>query len=277
MIFQQTFYNFIVYVYALSLLFYSADIFGQRNRRSRQLGTGLITFVWSLETLFFIYRMTQSSYIPIYTMFETLIFFSWLLTTLGMILQLALRMDLFSFFVNAGSFVFLIGSLFFDPSSTATIYQWHKEEQFVFIHILFALTAYAVFCLSAVFSGTYLFLHKKLKGKQWSFSLFRLPSLDQMDRYAFRCVISGVLLLMISLVFAFFWIMIIGDLALLFDIKVMSTLGLLIVYVVYVLLHYQRDTSAKRRAWLNLICCAILFLNLFFFNYTSTFHQWTWV
>ncbi|MFD2670510.1 cytochrome c biogenesis protein CcsA [Marinicrinis sediminis] len=273
MVFEQTFYNFMVYMYALSLLFFSADLFGRKNPLAKQVGTGLLTFVWVLQSLFFIFRVSATTYIPVYSMFETLFFLAWILGTLSLILLLVFRMDWIFFFVSVSAFCFLLSSLFFNPAAAIeSTAEWHQEEPFIFIHILFALSGYSIFALGAIFSGTYLFLHRKLKQKKWSALLNKLPSLDRIDAYAFRSVVAGAGLLVLSLLFALIWIIIIGDLSMLMDVKVGSTIGLLIMYVVYVLLHYRRGTSGKRRAWLNVCCSGVLLLNLFVVNYVSSLH-----
>ncbi|CAM3501215.1 cytochrome c biogenesis protein CcsA [Marinicrinis lubricantis] len=271
MIFHQTYYNFIVYIYALSLLFISADLY-QKNRRAKQFGTGLLAFVWLLQTVFIVSRTVVSGYLAVHSMFETLFFFSWILCTAAFILQWIVRSYGYPFFISLSGFLLLMASLFFDPSSQNVLQDWHKERHFITIHVLFAISGYAVFSISAVFSGTYLFLHRKLKERKWSLSMQRLPSLDRIDLYAFRSVMIGVLLLLCSLIFGLAGIVLAQQFEVLTDVKVLSTVVLLTVYCLYALLHYRKDSYANRRAWYNMAAYAVLMINMFVTNVISRFH-----
>lgn len=73
-------YDAIIYTYALSLLFYFSDTVG-RNRRAKRMGTGLLVFVWVLQTIFLVVRIIRHQDVPIISSFEFMFLFSWLLVT----------------------------------------------------------------------------------------------------------------------------------------------------------------------------------------------------
>ncbi len=83
MVTQTWFYDAILYIYALSLLFYFAD-FSNPNRSAKRMGTGLLLFVWVLQTIYLVYSLTSHLSLSAFSMFETLFIFGWLLVTVSL-------------------------------------------------------------------------------------------------------------------------------------------------------------------------------------------------
>ncbi|UUZ84386.1 cytochrome c biogenesis protein [Paenibacillus sp. P26] len=190
MVTQSWLYDAILYIYALSLLFYFSDFVGP-NRSAKRMGTGLLSFVWVLQTAYLAYSLLGNSGISAFSMLETLFILSWSLVTISLVINRFFRIELFVFLVNVFGFAMLALHVFSNPRMSPILSRWNINDELLFIHVSLAAASYAAFVVAAVFSGMYLFLHRKLKEKQWTQQMLRLPSLEKTDRYAFVSVVIG--------------------------------------------------------------------------------------
>ncbi|SDD25330.1 HemX protein [Paenibacillus sp. UNCCL117] len=274
MVTQTWFYDAILYMYALSLLFYFAD-FSNPNRSAKRMGTGLLLFVWVLQTGYLVSSLTVHSSLSAFSMFETLFIFAWLLVTVSLAISRFFRIELFVFFVNVLGFSVLALNMFSKPGLSPALSHWNIQDELLFIHISLAVAGYAAFVVSAVFSGMYLFLHRKLKEKQWSQRMQRLPSLERMDHFAFVAVLIGAPLMLMTISLGIVWIAIQGDYALFLDPKVLNSWFVLLAYVFYLFQRMLLKAPGNRLALWNLAAFVITLANFILTNYYSTFHQWS--
>lgn len=273
MVTQTWLYDAILYIYALSLLFYFSD-FVNPNRSAKRMGTGLLSFVWILQTVYFIYSLSIRTNLISFSMFETLFGFSWLLVTISLAVNRFFRIELFVFLVNVFGFAAFALNVFSRPGMNPTLAYWEINDELLFIHITLAVTGYAAFVLSAVFSGMYLFLHRKLKEKRWSNQMNRLPSLEKTDHYAMITAAFGTPLLLLALMLGVVWIALEGNMMLFFDPKVLNSWFVLLAYIFYLFQRLLLKVPGKRLAIWNLAAFVITVMNLVLSNYYSTFHQW---
>lgn len=269
-------YDGMMYVYTLSLLCHFSG-FVEKKRRAKQLGTGLLVFVWILQTFFFVQRLIERNDLPVISMFETLFFISWLFVTVALLIHLFLRMDMLLIMVNATGFVFLGLGLFSDREATPTLAGWDVADELLFIHITLAIASYAAFFVSALLSGMYLFLHRRLKRKKWTKAVRMLPDLGTIDRYSSRFAGIGAPLLALSLALGIIWVVLIGHLRLLYDVKVINSLLILTAYAFYFVQRLARQAPQLKLAWWNLAAFAFIIANFIVSNYLSRFHQWIWM
>ena len=269
-------YDIIIYIHALSLLFYFSD-YVSKSMRSKQMGTGLLAFVWLLQTIFFAMRWIGEAHKPFVSMFDVVVFFSWMVVTLALVLNLMFRMDLLVFFVNVYGFALLALSVFSNPNVSPSLSSWEIEDELLFIHISLAVLSYAAFAISGILSGMYLFLHRKLKEKHWSRMMHRLPSLDKIEKYASLFVLFGTPLLILSLSLGIVWIIVIKNYALLIDIKVLNSVLIIAAYSYYLLQRYSIQAPGRTLAFFNITAFGIVVVNFIISNYVSDFHQWIWI
>lgn len=269
-------YDAILYIYALSLLFSFSDV-ATKNRSAKRMGTGLLAFVWLLQTGFIVYRLVEHRYMPVLTMFEALFFYCWMLVTVSFMMNWFLRLDLLVFLLNVAGFAILALNFFSDPSATPISEQWEARDELVFIHITLAIGSYAAFLIAALLSGMYLFMHRKLKGKRWTSVMTRFPSLDKIEGYTYRTVLVGIPLLLLSVVLGIAKIVLEGDARLLTDAKVLSSFFSLAVYAFYLLQRITGKQPGYMLAFWNLAAFTVIVINFSLFNLYSGFHQWVWM
>ncbi|MFK7694194.1 inner membrane protein YpjD [Paenibacillus sp. HJGM_3] len=269
-------YDAIVYLYALSLLFYFSAAVGRR-RSAKRMGAGLLAFVWLMQTVYLGYRMYVLQYVPVLTLFESLFLVVWLLVSVSLVMSWWLRLDMIVFLVNVAGFAILAVNLFSDPAISAGSKQWEAQDHLLFIHITLAMSSYVAFLFSAIFSLTYLYMHRQLKEKTWSKLMTRFPSLDAIEDYTYRSVLIGTPLLILSLVLGMVKIGLQGNNHLLLDPKVFSTFVIMLAYVSYLVQRATGNYPGFKLARWNLAAFALVVLNYVGLNFMSRFHQWIWM
>lgn len=269
-------YDAILYLYALSLLFFFSAAVGPK-RSAKRMGTGLLAFVWLLQTVYLGYRMYVLHYVPVLTLFETLFLCVWLLVTVSLLMGWWMRVDMIVFLVNVAGFTILAVNVFSDPATSAGSKQWEAQDHLLFIHITLAISSYVAFLFSAIFSLMYLYMHRQLKGKMWSTLMTRFPSLDAIEYYTFRSVLIGTPLLILSLVLGMVKIGLEGNNHYLLDPKVFSTFFIMLAYVFYLVQRTTGNHPGYKLARWNLAAFALVVLNYVGLNFLSHFHQWIWM
>jgi HemX protein len=263
-----------LYIYALSLLFYFSDFVGE-NRSAKRMGTGLLIFVWVLQTVYLVFNVMMQRDTFVFTLFEALLMFSWLMVTLSLILNHFFRIEPLVFFANVVGFAVLALHFFSHPNVVPSLQHGQAINELLFIHATLAICSYAAFSFSAILSGMYLFLHRQLKVKNWSPAMKRMPSLEKMEKYTFYSIIMGFPLLLLSLVLGVIWIALRGEHSLLLDPKVIHSMFVLMIYLAYLFQRRYSQISGTRLAWWNIGAFAFVLVNFLLLNLLSGFHRWT--
>jgi HemX protein len=274
MVTKSWLYDAIIYIYALSLLFYFSDFVGS-NRSAKRMGTGLLSFVWVLQTIYLVLGLIYHDPTVAFSMFETLFLLTWLLVTVSLVVNRFFRIDLFVFTVNVLGFSVLALNFFSNPKVSPTLASWNINDELLFIHISLSIASYTAFVVAGVFSAMYLFLHRQLKEKNWSKLMQRLPSLDKTDHYSYVSVIIGAPLLLLGMSLGVVWIALEGDPSLFFDPKVINSWFVLLAYIFYLFQRLMLKTPGYKLALWNLAAFFIMALNVVFANFYSSFHQWS--
>lgn len=270
MITSHWFYDAMLYLYALTLLFYFSD-FVDANRSARRIGTGLLMFVWGLQTGYLVYRMMSHLDVGYISGFEYWFAVSWLLVTISLVISQFFRIEYLVFIVNLIGFAVLAALLLVNPKPSQTIEPYEAARNLLILHISLMICAFAALTISAVFSGMYLFLHRKLKKKSWTMPMKRLPSLEVIEIYAFRFVSAGVPLLAIALSLAIVSVAIEGRWIYLADLKVIISLIALVLYIANFIRRRTHGQVGYMAARYNLLAFGIMILNVLI-NPISSFH-----
>ncbi|WP_040950149.1 cytochrome c biogenesis protein CcsA [Gorillibacterium massiliense] len=269
-------YEAILYLYALSLLFYFSD-FLKRNRSAKRIGAGLLLFVWVLQSVYMLEGFTRHGFLAAIPMEETVLLFSWLLVGVSLIIDRLFRIELFVFLINVLGLAALALDMFGGRDAALEIGGWNVSGGLLLIHISLAVGSYAAFAAGAVFSGMYLYLHRRLKEKTWSSALMRLPSLEIAERYAYRSVMIGVPLLISALSLGTVWVLLQGDVAQLADAKVLASWLTLAMYLSYLYVMASSRWDGPRRSYWGIAAFGVMLISLVVSSLFSNFHQWVWM
>lgn len=260
-------------MYACSVLFYFID-FLQNNRKANRLAFWLLSIVWVLQALHFFSKAIGQQTIPLFSRFDTLFFYAWLLISLSLLINWFFRMHFILFFTNILGFAVMAFSLFLSGKEIPLAMSEQLSSEWLVIHISMAFLSYASFTLSFIFSCVYLFQHHLLKRKKWSKQLRRWPSLAQLEQTSFRLNLIGVPLLILSLILGIVWAYYTLNAPFWYDSKVVFSLFVLLMYGTYL---YQREVkgwSGRKIVELNMICFFVLLVNYFISSFFSNFHLW---
>lgn len=272
MITQDWLTDAVLYIYALSLLFFVSDA-ASGNRSARRVGTGLLVFVWIVQTGFLLMLLIQNISEPDLTIREYLFYVSWLLVSASFLLNKWLRAELLVLLVNVVGFGVLALNLIQRPRLQIELAAEEAARRLLVVHISLITLAFAVLTVTALLGSMYLVLHRGLKKKRWTHIMSRMPSLELIDRYSFRAGLIGVPLLLLSLSTGTAALLLNDGFAHLLDLKVILAYIAGIMYVIYLVRKMiSGDDGTKLAKW-NLIGYALLIAD-FFASAVSSFHRW---
>ncbi|KGX89027.1 cytochrome c biogenesis protein [Pontibacillus litoralis] len=264
-------YEFIVFIYCLSLIGYFID-FIQTNRKVNRVAFWLLSTVWGLQTLFLLSQMLWHSEFPIADLYDGLYFYTWILVTFSLIINRLFRVDFFIFFTNVFAFFLMILHIFTTAYSDGTEQSMRLVSDLLVTHITLAIISYGFFTLSYVFSVMYLLQYRLLKEKKWNKRLLRLGDLGQLDTLAYIVIVLGTPLLLIANILGVIWGYTSTDEFYMIDVKTLGSFTVLVIYLIYLALRVVKGYQGRVMAVFNMFAFLFLLVNYFLFGSLSNFH-----
>lgn len=265
-------YDAALLLYALSLLFVFSDCL-RRNPGGKRLGTGLLVVVGLLQSAGLTIRFIQENGLPIFTPYDFLFWFSLSIVVTSLAVAYTRGGEFTILLLSVAGFsVFLLNRVWL-TAEDHTLQSWSAVHGWLAMHIILANLSFAALTLGTVFAIMYLFLHTRLKNKKWDDRVRRLPSLETMAKYSYSSILTGVPLLLLSLVLAGMSIIAERQTLLFQDLKVLSTLTGLGIYITYIILKRSGRKSGTSMARWAITGYGFIILN-FLLNSWSEFHGW---
>ncbi|MGX9135440.1 cytochrome c biogenesis protein CcsA [Rummeliibacillus sp. JY-2-4R] len=262
-----------VVLYAISLVFYFIDYLN-KDAKAHRIAFWLISIVWILQSAFLGLYIIQTHRFPILSLFEGIYFYAWLLITISILLHCLYRVDLPVFFLNVIGFIFMSIHTF-APTQIAQSPVGHSlTSELLFIHVTFAILSYVAFSLSFVFSTLYLILYNVLKKKKWTKQWTRLPSLEQAQKGMTTSILTGVPVLLISLILGLQWSFVSLEHFSFFDAKIVGSFVLLLIYCLILYANRKGKLHTTMYAWTHIYAFLIVIINFFLGSRLSSFHFW---
>ncbi|KMY54930.1 cytochrome C assembly protein [Bacillus sp. FJAT-27231] len=266
-------HELMVILYALSIMLYFIDFLNQ-NRKANKIAFWILSIVWALQTIFLFLYMFKTGRFPVLTLFEGLYFYAWILITLSLVINRLLRMDFTVFFTNMIGFAIMAIHAFAPVQMKSQAMAEQLVSELLLIHITMAILSYAAFSLSFIFSLLYLLQYRLLKMKKWSQRLWRLGDLDKLTKFSYVSNAIGVPMLLLSLILGVIWKFIkLPDVSW-YDVKIITSFILLIIYGIYLYLKVRKGLYGKSLALLNAAAFLIILINFFLVSRFSSFHFW---
>ncbi|WP_456278089.1 cytochrome C assembly family protein [Bacillus sp. AK128] len=266
-------YDLTVLIYALSVLLYFID-FLHNNRKANRIAFWLLSIVWSLQTFFLVIRTIDTGQIPLFTIFESLYFYTWVLITLSLVINRLVRVDFIVFFTNVLGFFIMSLHTFAPTQHSSTILAEQLVSELLIIHITMAILSYGAFSISFIFSILYLLQFNLLKKKRWGKRLLRIGDLSKLDHMSYVLNVIGVPMLLLSLILGVIWGYIKLDPFHWYDVKVVGSFIVLLTYSYYLYLRVGKVMEGKGVATWNVAAFLVLLINFFLFGSLSRFHIW---
>lgn len=262
-----------VILYAVSLVFYFFDYL-YKEKRAIRIAMSLLGVVWIMQTVFLVLYIIETQRFPILTLFEGIYFYAWLLVTLSLVLRIFYRFDFAVFFINIIGFIFMTIHTFAPVQIEQSPVGEALVSELLFIHITFAILSYVAFSLSFVFSALNLILYRLLKRKKWTKQWSNLPSLGQTETGMTISILIGISLLFVSLVLGFQWAYISLAEFSLFDMKIIGSFVLLLVYSWILYRSRKGSLNGVSYALAHIYAFLLLLINFFLGSRLSEFHFW---
>lgn len=192
------FYALWVYVGALLYSLYLIQGRGRWDSRGHNI---LVAAGWLSHTYGLYQRAYAINHCPLTNMFEVMMFITWALVLVYLVMGLLWRVSLLGEFTLPLVIACVASGLHpaFDlPRSEDMI-----RNAWLSFHASVALLSYGAFALVAVTGAMYLVLERRLKARRLGGVLGRLPPIEHLDRMNCRLLIVGVSFLTVGLVFGF--------------------------------------------------------------------------
>jgi HemX protein len=201
----------------------------------------------------------------------------WIVITVTLAAGRFVRQSYVEYILNGAAALALIFQFFLLAREIVLPADWNIPGKLLIAHIVLSLGSYAAFALGAVWSGMYLFLHRRLKEKNWTSSLRRMPSLERLELYTLRTCAIGVPLLLLAIILGIAWLFLLEEHSFIMDWKVVNSLIVLGLYAYYMVCSVTRRIPGQRLAVWNMLAFLFVLINLVWSNWLSEFHHWVWM
>jgi HemX protein len=266
-------YHLAIILYAFSVSLYFID-FLQSNQKANRIAFWLLSIVWMLHTIFISIRFTEADANPVLTMLSGVYFYVWLLLTLSLIMNRALRVDFLVFFTNVVAFGVSAFSIFTPFGRTPPVLANRLVSELVYVHVGMALISYAAFTVSFIFSIMYLLQYRLLKQKKWNARLRRLGDLTKLDEMSYFTNVFAVPFFMLAILLGCIWAYAKLDNFHWYDPKVIGSFIVLFVYTIGLYVRISERLQGKNLAYWNVGAFLVMLINIFLLSSLSSFHLW---
>jgi HemX protein len=267
---ERWIYDFMIYVYALSLLFALADSL-HPNKKSEWISYLFLAGVWIMQTSVFVIELGH--YYSLSIPLDALFIYSWILIGFTLVMHLVYRMNIFYFIANFIGFIVFAINLFIPRPGSEELARLLLKE-LVLVHVTMAMMAYAAFSLASIGSGLYLVNNHLLKQKKWNHLLRQLPSLGRLEWFSIWLVVAGTVFLIVAMVLGviysyqaighMFWT----------DPKVWGSFWVALLYGWILYRWGRKQMMGRRLAWWNALAILAVLVNYVTIRSSESFHHW---
>lgn len=203
---QETFFHIALGFYLLGTLSYLAYLLKQSAPGGKVISD--IAFVGTVlgfvfHTATFFTRMTAAGYLPISSLFESILFFSWAVIFALLFLEYKYGTRVLGSFLLPVVLIFLLAASALPQELSAPAAG--IRSTWVAVHTTFTLLGNAAFALAFATGVMYLIQERQLKSKHPGAFFQRLPPLEILDQISYRSISLGLLCLTIGIVSGFLW------------------------------------------------------------------------
>ncbi len=262
---SHTLFNISMFVYLLCFLGYLL----LTTSKKRDLGVGvsfLLVSGWVIHTVGLVLRwfethQTGYGYIPLSNMYESLIFFSWAIVLVYLIIELIYRQRVIGVLVTPFAFLFIALTSIIpgvEPKITPLIPA--LQSNWLTIHVTTCFFGYAAFAVSFGISLLYL-LREKKETSSW------LPSNSLLDEINYKSIVIGFPMLTVGIITGAAWANYAWGSYWSWDPKETWSLITWFIYAAFLHARFTRDWRGRKSAILSIIGFAAVWFTYFGVNY----------
>ncbi len=200
---SQSFYYVTAALYGGSTLGYLAYLVLLRRNVAR-IAFLMVCAGCLSQTACLVFRFFEAGFAPITSRFDASSYFSWLLVVLYIIIHLRYQMPVLGAFLTPLALVLTITASLGD--ATPLPLESLLKSPWLPVHVVFAFLGDALLGLAACFALMYIIQEKQLKSRRPGAFHYRLPSLEVLDRYSYRCITAGFPLLTMGIITGALWL-----------------------------------------------------------------------
>jgi cytochrome c-type biogenesis protein CcsB len=267
---SQTFFSISMILYLLCCLGYLL-VAASRNKMigtltTSLLGTGLLVHSGGLVLRWVETHQTGYGYVPLSNMYESLIFFSWTIIFVYIILEFKYHQKMIGVFVTPFAFL-AIALTSIIPGVDAKIIPLVPalQSNWLAIHVITCFFGYASFAVSFGISILYLIQDKmtvqKKEGSKW------LPSASLLDEINYKSIIIGFPMLSLGIITGAAWANYAWGTYWSWDPKETWSLITWFVYAAFLHARLTRDWRGKKAAMLSIVGFSAVLFTYFGVNY----------
>src|SRR3972149_11059077 len=263
-LFSQTLFNLSMGVYLVCFLGYLIFT-ASRNRMLGTLSTSLLVIGLLIHSGGLVVRWLEThqtgyGYVPLSNMYESLIFFSWTIVLVYLILELKYRQKIIGVFITPFAFL-AIALTSIIPGIDAKINPLVPalQSNWLAIHVITCFFGYASFTISFGISILYLVREKSEGGKEGGSKW--LPSASLLDEINYKSIIIGFPMLTLGVITGAAWANYAWGTYWSWDPKETWSLITWFVYAAYLHARVTRGWRGKKAAYISIAgFLAVIFL-----------------
>ncbi|MBW2057968.1 MAG: c-type cytochrome biogenesis protein CcsB [Deltaproteobacteria bacterium] len=242
-----------------------------RNQAIGRIATALLAGALALHTVGLVYRWIEThktgyGYVPLSNMYESLIFFSWTIVLLYLVLELLYKQKTIGVFVTPFAFLFMaLTAIIPGVNSEINPLVPALKSPWLAIHVITCFVGYAAFAVSFWFSLLYL-IRESRERRDPSPSRF-LPAARVLDEISYRSILIGFPMLTLGIVTGAAWANYAWGSYWSWDPKETWSLITWFVYAAFLHARLARGWSGRKAAFLSIIGFGAVIFTYFGVNY----------
>lgn len=242
-----------------------------RSRRVGSVATLFLILILGLHTVGLAYRWIEThetgyGYVPLSNMYESLVFFSWTIALIYLVLEFLYKQKTIGVFVMPFAFLFMALTSII-PGVTEKINPLVPalKSPWLAIHVITCFVGYAAFAVSFWFS--ILFLFKERREKNNPAELKFLPSTKLLDEINYRSILIGFPMLTLGIITGAAWANYAWGSYWSWDPKETWSLITWFIYAAFLHARLTRGWSGRKTAILSIIGFGAVIFTYFGVNY----------
>jgi cytochrome c-type biogenesis protein CcsB len=267
---SQTYFNISMGIYLISSLSYLIFATSQ-HRGLGTLSTALLTVGLFLHSVGLVFRWVEThqtgyGYVPLSNMYESLIFFSWTIVLVYLILEFKYQQKIIGVFVTPFAFLAIaLTSIIPGIDTKITPLIPALQSNWLAIHVITCFLGYASFAVSFGISLLYL-IRDKREGQEEKL-LKWLPSTPVLDEINYKSIVIGFPMLTLGIVTGAAWANYAWGSYWSWDPKETWSLITWFIYAAFLHARFTRDWRGRKAAFLSVFGFTAVLFTYFGVNY----------
>ncbi len=230
--------------------------FTRGHARASLWARGALAGTLGLGLALALVRSIGEGHVPLSNAGEAMSFFSLSAVAVYAYLESRTGTQAMGIFILSIAFAFqFAGTLAYEPFTPVPPI---LQSGWFAVHASTSVVSFSSFAIAAVLSTLYLLLYRELHAGRPGFIFRRIPSLEALDRMAFRSVVIGLSLLSAGMLTGSIWAHQVWGRYWSWDPKQCSSLTIWLIYAAYLFVRVRRGWSGRRVAYFAMIGFALL-------------------